>query len=198
MAYIGTKPSNSPLTSELIPDGLIGTSDIANSAISSAKIADGSITQAKLATGVAGNGPAFSATLSSNQTVSSGVWTKVQFNTEQFDTNTNYDSSTNYRFTPTVAGYYQINLTITGGTTAAYQSIQVAIYKNGSQYSSSQNYLSGNYYWGGSASTSAVIYFNGSTDYVESYGFLAGSGTLTFNASDVGSCRFSGSMIRTA
>lgn len=195
MGYLGTKPqvattlSDNIVTADKIADGAVGTNDIA----------DGSVTQAKLNTYIAPKGtPAFSATLSSSQTVSSGVWTKAQFNTEQFDTNTNYDSSTNYRFTPTVAGYYQINLTITGGTTAAYQSTQVAIYKNGSQYSSSQNYLSGNYYWGGSASTSAVIYFNGSTDYVEAYGFLAGSGTLSFNASDVGACRFSGSMIRAA
>jgi hypothetical protein len=38
MAYLGTKPANSPLTSELIPDGLIGTSDLANEAVSAAKL----------------------------------------------------------------------------------------------------------------------------------------------------------------
>jgi hypothetical protein len=38
MAYIGIKPSNSPLTSELIPDGLIATSDIANAAVTPAKL----------------------------------------------------------------------------------------------------------------------------------------------------------------
>ena len=38
MSYLGTKPANSPLTSELIPDGIIGTSDIANSAVTVSKI----------------------------------------------------------------------------------------------------------------------------------------------------------------
>ena len=141
------------------------------------------------------NGPAFSATISSDQTVSSGVWTKMQFNTEQFDTNSNFDSSTNYRFTPTVAGYYQVNLTTTGGTTASYQSVQTSIYKNGSAYCSANWYLSGNYIWGGASTATAVIYFNGSTDYVEGYIFLAGSGTLSASSN---ACRFSGALIRSA
>ena len=60
--------------------------------------------------GVFGNQPAFSVYLSSNQTgVTNSTSTKIQFNTKVFDTNSNFDSSTNYRFTPTVAGYYQLN-----------------------------------------------------------------------------------------
>ena len=39
MGYLGTKPANSPLTSELIPDGLIATSDLANGAITAVKMA---------------------------------------------------------------------------------------------------------------------------------------------------------------
>jgi hypothetical protein len=42
-------------------------------------------------------------------TITSNTFTKVQINTEEFDTNSNFDSTTNYRFTPTVAGYYQVN-----------------------------------------------------------------------------------------
>jgi hypothetical protein len=38
MGYLGTKPANSPLTSELIPDGIIGTSDIADVAVTPAKM----------------------------------------------------------------------------------------------------------------------------------------------------------------
>ena len=40
--------------------------------------------------GVPVNGPAFSAALSSNQTVSAGVFTKILFNTVNFDTNSNF------------------------------------------------------------------------------------------------------------
>ena len=69
-----------------------------------------SIPQAALAAGVAGNGPAFSAYQSTQQTgISSATFTKVNFQTEEFDTNSNFASST---FTPTIAGYYQINSVI--------------------------------------------------------------------------------------
>ena len=50
--------------------------------------------------------PAFEAFLSSNQTVTDNTTTKIQFNSEVFDTDNCYDNSTNYRFTPTVAGKY--------------------------------------------------------------------------------------------
>lgn len=48
MGYLGTKPANSPLTSELIPDGLINTSDLADSSVTAAKILNANVTPAKL------------------------------------------------------------------------------------------------------------------------------------------------------
>ena len=121
--------------------------------------------------GVPVNGPAFSAYLSANQTISASVWTKVAFNTEQFDTNSNFDTSLN-RFTPTVSGYYQINLSVffvTGTATA----VLAALYKNGTSikrfdcYSITANTLDD---WSTNGST--LVYMNGSTDYLEVYGFL--------------------------
>jgi hypothetical protein len=38
MGYLGIKPANSPLTSELIPDGIIATSDLADLAVTPAKM----------------------------------------------------------------------------------------------------------------------------------------------------------------
>jgi len=62
---------------------------------------------------VSGNMPAFLVYPSASSTnLTSSTWTKIVFNTEVFDTNNNFDSTTNYRFTPTVAGYYQINLQV--------------------------------------------------------------------------------------
>jgi hypothetical protein len=52
------------------------------------------------------NTPAFLAYLSANQSVSDATDTKCQFDTEVLDTDNCYDNSTNYRFTPTVAGKY--------------------------------------------------------------------------------------------
>jgi len=130
---------------------------------------------------VSGNMPAFSAYKSSNQSVSSLTNTKVTFNTEDFDTNSNFASD---RFTPTVAGYYQINAGITFGSTVSYA--QISIFKNGSSYR--YNYLqasAANY----SVNISCVVYCNGTTDYIEIYGyinattptFLGGSEATWFN-----------------
>ena len=59
--------------------------------------------------GVPVNGPAFSAVNTGGQTFSNGTATKIQFGTEEFDTAGAFDSTTNYRFQPLVAGYYQFN-----------------------------------------------------------------------------------------
>lgn len=122
------------------------------------------------------NGPAFRARLSSNQTVTNGVDTKVILNSKIFDTANCFDAVTNYRFTPNVAGYYQFNATqgASAGSSLSFNYIQ--IYKNGindtvALYGPYQNVAS-------YGALSALIYLNGTTDYVELFAQLAGTGTL--------------------
>jgi hypothetical protein len=113
------------------------------------------------------------------QTVGNGVNTKVTLNTEVFDTNNNFDSTTNYRFTPTVAGYYQFSASVygTGSSSLAYNYIK--FFKNGSQDSAA---IYGPYVGVASiGALSALIYLNGSTDYVELYAEVSGTGTLDIN-----------------
>ena len=123
---------------------------------------------------VSGNMPAFSAYQSTASiSISSGVWTKLTINAEDFDTNNNFDSSTNYRFTPTVAGYYQIG----GSVRVTYASIsllRLAVYKNGTEYRRLQDLTVGVQIGG-----VCLVYFNGTTDYVELYGLAIGT-TLSF------------------
>jgi hypothetical protein len=114
---------------------------------------------------VAGNMPAFSA-YGGAQTLTTAVATKIANNTEVFDTNNNFDSTTNYRFTPAVAGYYQVTAAIRDSTGATVGALNVSIYKNGSAYSSAQ-FVNSNQ--GISAIVTSLIYMNGSTDYVEQY-----------------------------
>ena len=118
---------------------------------------------------VSGNMPAFSASLSANQTVNSGATTKIAFNTEQFDTNSCYDNATNYRFTPTVAGYYQINVTLDfADVSLGVQDILGRLYKNGSQYLAPIRIHTGaGSEWG--LTIAQLVYMNGSTDYLEVY-----------------------------
>jgi hypothetical protein len=124
--------------------------------------------------GVPVNGPAFSAYQSVSQTLSSGTFTKIQLQAEEFDTASCFDSTTNYRFTPTVAGYYQI----TGGVGINVGSGGgiVEIYKNGTRYKRGVATSA----VGGITlhiEASALVYMNGSTDYVELYGYQNSGGT---------------------
>jgi len=119
--------------------------------------------------------PAFHAKRTSGQTgVTDNTITKVQCDVEVFDSNSCYDNSTNYRFTPTVAGKYYIYGAILGANDAFSNSIlnQVfaVIYKNGSQYTRNEWAFSTNYLRYVTPTVASVIDFNGSTDYVELYG----------------------------
>ena len=151
--------------------------------------------------GVPVNGPAFSAYANATQTVSSNVYTKIALQAEDFDTNSCFDSTTNYRFTPTVAGYYQVNgiLRLNGTSTTVQTSL--IIYKNGSANTdvidtnpSAALNISGYTIVG----NSNIIYMNGSTDYLELYGYYY-LGTSTFSgASSVFTSKFSGALVRSA
>lgn len=139
-----------------------------------------------------GNMPAFSVYLSANQTVSANASTKVAFNTKEFDTNNNFDAVVNYRFTPTVAGYYQINFMLAFPNGAGANNCISQLYKNGSLYltGTRTDTVSAGY----ESLVSTVVYFNGSTDYVEGYGYTSGT---TFAGGATGAvCKFSGVLMR--
>ena len=128
---------------------------------------------------VSGNMPAFSAYSASSQTVTANTWTKVVCGTELFDTNNNFASST---FTPTVAGYYQVSAGIQfNGTTITR--VFAGIYKNGSI---AQYFFDINIATVYRASGSCLIYMNGTTDYLEWYGQMNGTGTLQFETNQYG------------
>ena len=123
---------------------------------------DGKVPQSALAPNIAGNGPAFSATASAAQSVSPNTSTKIAFNTKQFDTNNNFDT-TNNRFTPTVAGYYLAIVSVQAQTTNAAVAAIPVVYKNGVGvgYGSSPSAISTNYPW---AQATSLGYCNGTTE----------------------------------
>jgi hypothetical protein len=136
------------------------------------------------------NGPAFSAYQSSTQTLSTNTYTKIQFQTEEFDTNSNFDNATNYRFTPTVAGYYQASAALS--LNASNAGINLTIYKNGSLFKRLQNTYNTTTFC---ASGSALISMNGSTDYIEVYAQTSTGQALEIGA---GTTWFQASMVRSA
>ncbi len=145
------------------------------------------IANAGTATGFGSNSPIFRAQMSgSDQTVSDDADTKLIFNNEIFDIGGQYDSSTNYRFTPTSAGKYIIGATAFYYNTATnIYRVAFQLYKNGSSFlnlfsiGSSDNSLNIGY---GTVANTVIVDANGTGDYFELYGKLRfASGTGQFN-----------------
>ena len=148
-------------------DGTLKVGTITNSA-GSGNIAIGS------GVTLLSNVPAFEAYLSATTTISDSTATKVQFNTETLDTDNCYDNSTNYRFTPTVAGKYYVYSTLETGadTNTALGTNALYIYKNGSNYSLIANVYNANYIRRSTLTMSAIVDMNGSSDYLEIFTYI--------------------------
>ena len=149
-----------------------------------------SIQQSYLASGVAGTGPAFSVSNAANQTLSNTTWTKVTLSTKDFDTSGYFDYTTNYRFLPLVAGYYQFS-TFVPGPSSNTQNLIIGIYKNGLLFriiGSSQN-LNASTVLNNGTGGSILLYLNGSTDYIELWAYqqtggsaiIGGGGTAAYS-----------------
>jgi hypothetical protein len=107
-------------------------------------------------------GPAFSAYQSVAHALVQSVVTKIQLQSEEYDTAGAYDAST-FRFTPKVAGYYQITGSFSVATTATRMVLY--LYKNGAVHKQLNRADSTGQIGGG-----ALVHLNGTTDYVELYG----------------------------
>jgi len=109
-----------------------------------------------------------------NQTVTNGGWTTLDWTTEAFDTNDNFDLSTD-RFTPTVPGKYlvTVNFHCTDSTTQC----NAVINKNGSQ-------IVGAYETGaaGMPRATGLIDMNGITDYLTVSVYQGGGTTIEGNS----------------
>jgi hypothetical protein len=127
------------------------------------------------------SGPALSVYSTNTLTVPLATYTKIIYNTKEFDTCGGYNTSTgNYR--PNVAGYYMI-VGAFGDATGTSTDVRTALYKNDQLYKySSINVGNTNYYM----QSSWMIYLNGTSDYISIYGYLngtanpAGSATITY------------------
>jgi len=123
------------------------------------------------------NTPAFFAYRSgSNQSMPNAAVTVIQMNSEVYDTDSAYDTST-YRFTPQTAGKYLLHTqyeTNGGGDQVIYIAY---ILKNGSSTGGSQFLHRGSGGASFSLSTTSVLEANGSSDYFQA-GFYQGSSSV--------------------
>ena len=129
------------------------------------------IANAGTATGFGGaNTPQFYAELSANQSVSSGSWTKINFNNEKIDTDNKYDNSSNYRFTPTVAGNYYVFGQVAFDELAADKGAYAAIYFNGSHANGNSGTYTSSVLTTATPQVGIMLTFD-TDDYVEFYAY---------------------------
>ena len=120
--------------------------------------------------------PCFYVARASSQTMSDQTWTKIQYtddNSSAFDTSGEWSNS-NYRYTPTIPGYYQfqMNQSISHGS---IQASYIAIYKNGTAFTQTGRYFFGSdNYDDAVMNTSALIHMDGQSDYVEFWAWRYG------------------------
>ena len=130
------------------------------------------------------NYPAFEAYLNTAQTVSDAVDTKVEIDTEIFDTDGCYDNVTNYRFTPTVAGKYFVyaRVKFNSSITSDLRDAELRLKKNGANYSNTDWRFSANDIQSAGITLNTTVDMNGTTDYLELHGYNnVVSGTPSFS-----------------
>ena len=142
------------------------------------------------------NGPAFSAYAAANtQTIPNNAQTKVLFQTEEYDTNNCYSSS---KFTPNVAGYYQLNSMVRIDGASGTGEFTIFLYKNGVQYKRGTNnggtQIATNLW---TLLVNSIAYANGTTDYFEIYVYQSSGGSRNVTAENtVDITWFNGCMLR--
>lgn len=145
------------------------------------------MTRTNFVAGVGGtNTPAFRATMSTGQSIANGTFTKLNFNTETYDTDNCYDNATNYRFTPTTAGKYFVYgyVRCQNSTQNSIIDVAVALRKNGSDVAQTYDSTYNDAIQHDNTSfVYSIVSFNGSTDYVELFGNVySNAGTGNFDA----------------
>jgi len=142
--------------------------------------------------GSVGMGPAFFAHPASAQSVSQATFTKIALGTEVYDTDSKFASD---KFTPTIAGYYQINASVTfANATFTQAGAILQIRRNGSNYAGF-NSVVGGFESRHGINGSALVYLD-SDDYVEMWIYNTSSAVTI--AHDTGETHFSGGMVRRA
>ena len=131
--------------------------------------------------------PGFRSYISGAQAITNGSYVKAQFDTESYDVTNDFDSTTNYRFTPSVAGLYLVSVGINWGSTEDTKSYFISIQKNATVDTVLEIELHASGTDPLIMNGSAIINMNGSTDYLEVY--VYNGGTVSKNIGGSGNNR---------
>ena len=140
--------------------------------------------------------PTFSAFTNTARNISFATYTKVTFDQKEFDTDNAFDSVYLSRFNPKVPGIYEINACVGVIGTSSLTNAQIILYRNGAvnkfgtvlQVGLGTNTVH-------MVPLATLVQMNGTTDFLEIYTFIGGTGTATI---DRGADRtyFQGSLVR--
>jgi len=149
----------------------------------------GTITQGMIGSGVAGSGPTFFAYHSAAYTYTfSGSYITSIFDSTEWNVDSCYDTSTG-RFSPAVAGYYQLNAYVQVVATRNYHP---AFFKNGSGWIFGGNDSNSVEY---GTAVNGLVYLNGSSDYVTHNIYI---NSTVDSSTGRAVCYFSGHLVRAA
>lgn len=140
----------------------------------------------------AASGPSFSAFASATQSLVAVTNTKMAMNTELFDTDSCYDTTT-FRFTPTKAGYYEVSAVANCAQSASAGRLLAEIHKNGTANLRIADNTVSNTNNDGAAGGTMIIELNGTTDFIE---FFVLSVIATTRSSGSDRTRFSAVFLR--
>ena len=186
----------------MMADNSIDSDTYVDASIDNAHLADDAVGVAELsATGTASsstflrgdnawaaaggdNSPAFLAHMSGSQVIGNDTETKLQFDSEQYDTDSAFDPSTNYRFTVPAGegGKYFISYSFMNGTVASGAKSWGYLYKNGSSFPEGATGARGVHTVGQEGSQHAAFTMElAAADYIEVYVIHQSGGDETFS-----------------
>lgn len=139
--------------------------------------------------------PTFFAWQSTQQTgIGVATATKVNFQSIVFDTDGCFSTSLS-RFTPTVAGYYLLSAAIQLPVAASTATVNLSIYKNGSEWVNGNSAVGSSILYAVSVST-GIFYMNGTTDYAECYTYGSNNGSTYSLLNNQTRTNFQGTLIK--
>ena len=190
---IGTTitPAEGSVGASHLADGAVTTAKMATDPTNASNLASGTVPTARLGSGTADattflrgdqswataggdNTPSFGVNRATDFSVSQGTWTKLPFDTEDWDTDSAFDSSTNYRFTvPSGEGGKYLMWATARPTSLTYGDTKLRLYKNGS----ATDYQTVDTMDSNVQVECVAILDLSASDYIEWYLYLHGSGS---------------------
>ena len=128
------------------------------------------------------NTPMFRVFRSSDQSVANSTYTKIQYDSESYDTDAAFDSSTNYRFTAPSAGKYYFLAQLQYTATTDGGQLRAQFYVNGSAFNANLRMQHTSPNTSDNFVVMADVLSLSASDYVEVFGYQSESGSRNFES----------------